>query len=84
MEKKLIIGAIFGGFLLIMVPSISAMNYTTIKKTYQEKIEKTIKEDFLSKISWKIHPPALILAAIIFFVFLLPIMTIKLLISPIF
>ena len=83
MKKKLIIGAIFGGFLLILVPSIPAVNYTTVKKTYQEKIERTIKEDFLSKTSWKIHPLALVLAAILFFVFLLPLMTIKLLIYAI-
>ncbi|MCX6666065.1 MAG: hypothetical protein NT038_08440 [Euryarchaeota archaeon] len=68
---KLIVGALCICVLLLLVPTIPAMNSSTIKKTYQEKIERILEEyKLLLNTSWKFHPLALLLSNVVFILLL--------------
>ena len=45
MKKKLIIGSILAVFLLMMFPSISAVEYKAVEKSQEEKLMKLLEEN---------------------------------------
>ena len=45
MKKKLFIGSILAVFLLVMFPSISAVEYKAVEKAQEEKLMKLLKEN---------------------------------------
>ena len=51
MRKKIIFGSLFAVFLIMMIPSISAIEYNTVEKANESRIiEKIQKMDIINLI----------------------------------
>ena len=51
MKKKIIIGAVFAAFLMLVTPCISAVNNQVIKETYQENLSYGDITDILEELA---------------------------------